>query len=146
MNVTLFYQSVSTEIMSALINATMKHLSILLEDISSIETVDCSASSVNILFDSKADYQESMDAWPKSTFILFTNHLGDCDTDNERGLCIVDSLVFNDDTLTITAATTKSTFDNSTDEMEIAFTKPTLATTKRAVTQTFLGDFPGEFH
>jgi hypothetical protein len=84
-----------------------------------------------------------MATWPKSTFVLFTNHLGDCDADNERGLCIVDSMVFKNDTLTVAAATTKSIFDNSTDEMEIVFTKPILATSKRAV--TFLGDFPGEF-
>ena len=84
-----------------------------------------------------------MDTWPKSTFILFTDHLGACDTDNERERYVADSLSFNNDTLTITTTTTKSTFDNSTDEMEIAFTKPVPATTKHAVAQTFLGNFPG---
>jgi hypothetical protein len=70
--------------------------------------------------------------------------LGDCDTDNERGLYIVDSTIYNNDTLTITAAAAKSTFANSTDEMAVDFTKPSAVTTKRAVTQTFLGDFPDE--
>jgi len=86
-----------------------------------------------------------MATWPKSAFLLFKNHLGDCDTDNERGLYVVNSLTLNNDTLNITAATTKSTFDSSTDEMEIAFTKPVPATTKRAIIQPFLGDFPGKF-
>ncbi|KAE9363518.1 hypothetical protein N431DRAFT_489432 [Stipitochalara longipes BDJ] len=121
------------ETMRALVNATMKHPSILLEDISSIKTVDCSANSVDMVWNSAVDYQQSRDTWPKSTFILLTNHQGDCDTDNERGLYVVDSLTFSNDTLTITAATTKSTFDNSTDEMEIAFTKPVPATTKLGV-------------
>jgi hypothetical protein len=119
-------------------------LSTILEVIPSIKTVDCSASSVDMVFDSVTNYQESLETWPTSSFILFTNHLGDCDTDNERGLYIVDSTTFNNDTLTITAAATKSTFDNSTDEMAIGFTKPSAVTTKRAVTQKFLRDFPDE--
>jgi hypothetical protein len=86
-----------------------------------------------------------METWPTSTFILFTNYLGDCNAGNERGLYVVNSLIFNNETLIITAATTKLTFDNSINEMEITFTKPTPATTKRDVTQTFLEDFPGEF-
>jgi hypothetical protein len=85
-----------------------------------------------------------MAAWPKPTFILFANHLEDCDADNERGLYI-DSMVFKNDTLIIAAATTKSIFNNSTDGVEIVFTKPIPADSKRTVTQTFLGDFPGEF-
>jgi hypothetical protein len=86
-----------------------------------------------------------MATWSKPTFILFANHLGDCDADNERGLYIVDSMVFENDTLTTAAATTKSIFNKSTDEVEIVFTKPIPATSKRAVTHSFLGDFPGEF-
>ncbi|KAH8774836.1 hypothetical protein BGZ57DRAFT_893282 [Hyaloscypha finlandica] len=54
-------------------------------------------------------------------------------------------MVFKNDTLIIAAATTKSIFNNSTDEVEIMFTKPIPANSKRTVIQTFLGDFPGEF-
>ncbi|KAH8591208.1 hypothetical protein B0O99DRAFT_663765 [Bisporella sp. PMI_857] len=143
-NVTLRYASVNETEMTAWVNATMKYPSVLLEDIDSITKVDCSTSSVDITFGNTADYEESFATWPSSSFLLFTNHLGDCDTENERGLYVVSRMDFNNDTLTVTASTEKSTFDASCDEMEIAFTKPSSTTTsKREVTQTFLGDFPG---
>jgi hypothetical protein len=132
--------------MQAEVNATMKSPSILLEDIDSITKVDCSATSVDITFDNQADYDESMKTWPSSAFTLFTNHLGDCDTDNERGLYDVSSLKFNFDTLTITAATEKCTFNKTVEDMAISFCElsaPSTAVAKREVTQTFLGDFPG---
>lgn len=65
--------------MLAQINATMKHPSVLLEDIDSVTKVDYSAKSVNVTFGNAAVYEESLTAWPASSFILFTNHLGDCD-------------------------------------------------------------------
>lgn len=146
-NITIWYESSGATIIQAEINATMRNPSILLEDIESITKVDCSATSVDVTFSDQADYEKSSTTWPTSDFTLFTNHLGDCDTDKERGLYNVESLAFNATTLTITASTTKSTFDNSTDDMAISFAESKVNaanTTKREITQTFLGDFPGE--
>ncbi|KAL2063139.1 hypothetical protein VTL71DRAFT_6211 [Oculimacula yallundae] len=126
--------------MTASVNATMKFPSVLLEDIDSISKVDCSAKSVSVTFNNKADYDETAKDWPASGFVLFTNHLGDCDTDNQRGLYIVDSVTRNDKTLTVIAASTKSTFDNSTSEMTVDYTKPSNA--KRAIAGSWFADIP----
>ncbi|KAN0104516.1 hypothetical protein V8E51_010261 [Hyaloscypha variabilis] len=48
---------------------------------------------------------------------------------------LVDSLIFNNDTITTAAATTRSTLDNFTEEMEFTLTKPGPASTNGAVTQ-----------
>ncbi|KAL5315328.1 hypothetical protein ACEPPN_016195 [Leptodophora sp. 'Broadleaf-Isolate-01'] len=141
-DIILRYASINaTEEMTASINATMKYPSVLLEDIDSVSKVDCSDTSVSITFNNQADYDETSKDWPASDFVLFTNHLGDCDTDNQRGLYIVNSVTRDDKTLTVVAASTKSTFDNSTSEMTIDYTKP--ASTKRQITQTWFADMPG---
>ena len=122
----------------------MKLPSVLLEDIDSISSVDCSADSVAVKFGNQADFEESLADWPSSNFILFTSHLGDCDTDNERGLYVVSSVAFDNATFTVTASSKKSTFDEQTDEMTIEYTKPAdTAVSKREITQTWFGDFPG---
>ncbi|KAH7381060.1 hypothetical protein BKA64DRAFT_685577 [Cadophora sp. MPI-SDFR-AT-0126] len=144
-NITLGYSSINvTDQMSALIQATMKLPSVLLEDIDSISSVDCSTDSVAVKFANQADFEESFADWPSSNFILFTNHLGDCDTDNERGLYVVSSVAFDNATFTVTASSKKSTFDEQTDEMTIEYTKPAdTGVSKREITQTWFGDFPG---
>ncbi|KAK0117527.1 hypothetical protein ONS95_011867 [Cadophora gregata] len=144
-NITLGYSSINvTDQMTATIRATMKMPSVLLEDIDSIASVDCSATSVAVKFGNKADFEESFADWPASNFILFTNHLGDCDTDNTRGLYVVSSVAFDNATFTVTASSKKSNFDEQTDEMTVEYTKP--AEAKREVTTTFFGDFPGNLN
>ncbi|KAH7323501.1 hypothetical protein BKA65DRAFT_567242 [Rhexocercosporidium sp. MPI-PUGE-AT-0058] len=138
-DIILQYASVNaTEEMTASINAVMKYPSVLLEEIDSVSKVDCSADSVAITFSDKADYDETTKDWPASGFVLFTNHLGDCDTDNERGLYIVNSVTWDDATLTVTAASTKSSFDDSTSEMTVDYTKPAIS--KRDTPQSWFAE------
>ncbi|KAF2707256.1 hypothetical protein K504DRAFT_458697 [Pleomassaria siparia CBS 279.74] len=146
-NVTLNYAASGDVLMVAQINVAMAHPSILLEDIDTVTAVDCSANSVDVTFGNQADFEESLSSWPTSDFLLFTNHLGDCDTDNKRGLYAVNSMKFNNATFTITASTIKSKFEKATTtKMQIGFAQVAANTTtaKRAVTQTFLGNFPGK--
>ncbi|KAL3428160.1 hypothetical protein PVAG01_01669 [Phlyctema vagabunda] len=142
-NITLLYQSADVDAMRAEVDATMNHPAILLEDVDSISKVDCSAESVAVTFSEVSEYEEIFTAWPQDSFILLTNHLGDCDTDNERGLYVVNSLGFDNKTLTVTASTIRSDFNSSAGEMTISFGKQAANPVKREVTQTFLGDFPG---
>ena len=109
--------------MYAEINATMIHHSVLLEDIPYIKTVDCSALSVSMTFDTVADLTDTATSWGTAPFILCTNHLGDCNADNERRLYIVGSVTSDTSTLTLTASSTKTTFDNATTEMALGWTK-----------------------
>jgi hypothetical protein len=58
---------------------------------------------------------------------------------------LVDSLIFNNDTITTAAAITRSTLDDFTEEMELTLAKPGPASTNGAVTQTYMGDFATQF-
>lgn len=148
-NVTLLYSGVvDTTAMYAQINATMAYPSVLLEDIGSVVSVDCSTESVNVTFDSAADFALATAAWGSSAFVLFTNHLGDCDTENERGLYLVESFESDATTFSVIASSTKTTFNNDTAEaMEIGWTKPaSVGTTKRTteISETFAASLPAE--
>jgi hypothetical protein len=115
-NLTLFYGSndTSTPDSNAQISLQMKVPSVLLEEILSVHSVVCSDTGVVVTFDDLAGYEKSMSEWPTSgDFILFTNHLGNCDTEFERGLFLVDGLTFDETTLTVVATAEKSDFQST---------------------------------
>ncbi|CAG8976590.1 hypothetical protein HYALB_00002103 [Hymenoscyphus albidus] len=144
-NITLDYQSPHDDgevVILSQVNAIMKYPSVLLEECP-VTRVDCSEHSVNITFDNVDRYRSATDAWPKSDFILFTNHLGDCDVDNERGLYMVNEITFDDETSSVIAATTNYALKDSTKEIEVVIAKATAATRKRAtISKEFDMDFP----
>jgi hypothetical protein len=102
------------------VNAEMAKNSVLLEHLS-LSQVVCSASSVNVTFESAEEYAQAIATWPSSGFILFTNHIGQCDTETERGVYEVSALTFNKDSLTIVASTTKSTLQDHATNVHIVF-------------------------
>jgi hypothetical protein len=115
-NLTLFYGSndTSTPDSNAQISLRMKYPSVLLEEILSVHSVVCSDTGVIVTFDNMAGYEKSMIEWPASgDFVLFTNHLGNCDTEFERGLFLVGGLAFDQTTLTIIATAGKSDFQST---------------------------------
>ncbi|KAL5315665.1 hypothetical protein ACEPPN_016535 [Leptodophora sp. 'Broadleaf-Isolate-01'] len=144
-NVTLYFASAdaaSSNIVAEL-NATMKYPSVLLEDITAVTDVNCSNSSVAITFSDAATFASSLELWSSNAFLLFTNHLGNCDTDNERGIYMVSGVTSNNSTLVITTESVETTFGNSTETMDISFLTPSTTTTaKRDLLSTFLGSFP----
>lgn len=109
--------------------------------------MDCSGTtSVAITFSNLTNYQETFATWPSLDFLLLTNHLGDCDIENERGLYLVNPLLFDNDTLTITADASGSSFANQTSVLAVYFNQTQQFTVaKREITQTWLADFPGTF-
>ncbi|PVH79543.1 hypothetical protein DL98DRAFT_460787 [Cadophora sp. DSE1049] len=144
-NVTLYFASSDTAASNivAELNATMKYPSVLLEDITSVTDVNCSSSSVAITFSDAATFASSLELWSAETFLLFTNHLGNCDTDAERGIYMVNGVQSNNATLVITAESVETTFSNSTETMDISFLTPTTTTAaKRDLLSTFIGSFP----
>jgi len=144
-NVTLYFASSDTASSNivAELNATMKYPSVLLEDITSVTGVDCSTSSVSITFSDAATFASSLELWSAESFLLFTNHLGNCDTDTERGIYLVNGVKSDDTTLVITAESVETTFNNSTETMDISFLTPTTTTAaKRDILSTFIGSFP----
>lgn len=83
--------------------------SVLLETISSLVSVDCSSDSVSMTFDSADDLNAAYSEWSShSSIVLVTNHMGDCDTEFERGFFTADSYTTDSSALTLVASTQKS--------------------------------------
>jgi hypothetical protein len=115
-NLTLFYGSndTSTPDSNAKISLQMKVPSVVLEDILSVHSVVCSDTGVVVTFDDLAGYEKSIEEWPASgDFVLFTNHLGNCDAEFERGMFLVAGLTFDETTLTVVATAEKSDFQST---------------------------------
>jgi hypothetical protein len=120
-NLTLHYGSndTSTPDSNARISLQMKVPSVVLEEIVSVHSVVCSDTGVVVTFDDLAGYEKSMKEWPSSgDFVLFTNHLGNCDSEFERGLFLVGGLAFDETTLTVVATAEKSDFQSTAGQFQ----------------------------
>ncbi|KAJ4396214.1 hypothetical protein N0V93_000433 [Gnomoniopsis smithogilvyi] len=83
---------------------------ILLEAIESLTNVDCSADSLTVSFNSTDSLDAAFAAWSAYTdLVLITNHLGDCDTEYERGFFVAASFAVSDSTIVATAEKTNVT-------------------------------------
>jgi hypothetical protein len=101
---------------NSLVNVSleMNHPTVLLEEVDDIATVDCEATSVTITFAHKDAFEEALSDWSDDeTFVLVTNHLGDCDAENERGIFLTSGITSNNKTLTIIANGEKSDLNNT---------------------------------
>ena len=104
-NVSLFYGSNVTETASIRVNHTMRYPTVLLEQIASVISVDCSNTSVVVTFNNTDAFEATEAAWnAENQFVLVTNHLGDCDAELERSYFLVSSLSFDSTTLVATAS------------------------------------------
>lgn len=115
-NFTLHYgtNDTSTPASNSQISLQMKFPSVLLEDILSVYSVVCSDTGVAVNFNDEVSYEKSKTEWPNSgDFILFTNHLGNCDAEFERELFLVGGLAFDEATLTVIATAEKSDFQST---------------------------------
>ncbi|PYH82665.1 hypothetical protein BO82DRAFT_413302 [Aspergillus uvarum CBS 121591] len=137
--------AVSQPLTAAKVDAQMKLPTVVLEEITTISSVSCSAESVEVVFASTADYQRSVSAWPSSSFILLANHLGDCDAENERGVYLVESsTVASANNNTITAHTTRSSFRDQAQSISVAFNASAVASHKRDWTISLSDEWSGE--
>lgn len=83
---------------------------VLLETIESLTSVDCAADSVTVSFNSTDNLDTAFDTWSGySSLVLITNHMGDCDTEFERGFFVADSFAITDSTLVASAEKTNVT-------------------------------------
>ncbi|OJK01747.1 hypothetical protein ASPACDRAFT_59397 [Aspergillus aculeatus ATCC 16872] len=143
-DITLYYQAASQPLTAATVDAQMNLPTVVLEDITTISSVSCSAEAVEIVFASTTDYQRSVSAWPSSSFILLTNHLGNCDAENERGVYLVDSSTVGSANNTITAQTTRSSFRDQAQSISVLFNASAVASRKRDWTISVSDEWSGE--
>lgn len=83
---------------------------VLLETIESLTSVDCAADSVTVSFNSTDNLDAAFDAWSAySDLVLITNHMGDCDTEFERGFFVAGAFAIENSTLVASAEKTNVT-------------------------------------
>lgn len=106
--VSLVYESNRTTDTSQVhVTHTMKYPSVMLENIASISSVDCSSDSVAISFNDSSVFALAETAWStEGPIVLITNHLGDCDAELERGFFLATSVAFDNTTSVVTASST----------------------------------------
>ena len=91
------------------VSLSMNHPTVLLEEIEDIKTVDCEPSFVTIIFSDADSYDEALADWSDNgNFTLVTNHLGDCDAENERGLFLAYKITGHKENLAIVATGEKT--------------------------------------
>lgn len=95
------------------VNLTTSHSSVLLESLPGLVSVDCAADLVSVVFDSAADLATAHSEWSAlSKLLLITNHMGDCDTEFERGFFVAENYTTDETSLTLVASTQKSSISD----------------------------------
>lgn len=72
----------------------MQHPAVVLEDVDDVTAVDCTGqASVAVTFDNLDAFDEALSSWSglNDSFVLVTNHLGDCDSELERSFFVADT-------------------------------------------------------
>lgn len=95
------------------VGLAMQNAAVVLEDIDDVVAVDCSGNaSVSVTFNTTDAFNEAVSEWNAMTdsFVMITNHLGDCDAELERSFFVADSdtLASFEANLTIIAQAEKS--------------------------------------
>ncbi|KAF9874297.1 isoamyl alcohol [Colletotrichum karsti] len=140
-NVTLDYEGLNDT--NALVLAEMKQPSVLLEHIETISDITCSDSGVVLKFSAAEDYTTCLKSWPAKNFTMITNHNGTCDAPHERGIYVVNGYTFDNDTLTLTASSTKVAIRDQLNDAVIDFKHTGTAVAKRDLSGSINADLSG---
>ncbi|KAL1905685.1 hypothetical protein Sste5344_008623 [Sporothrix stenoceras] len=95
----------------SLVNATLAfhRPAVVLEDILSVQSVNCSDSAIVIVFNGTDEFSTAAASWSSAQSLLFiTNHMGDCDAELERGFFVSNDVETIPASLTLVAKTAKA--------------------------------------
>ncbi|CAN8096470.1 unnamed protein product [Discula destructiva] len=121
-NVSLPYGSQNTDQSLLDVKLSTSHPSILLETLSTVVSVDCASDSVTVVFDNADDLASAYTEWSSHSVLVFvTNHMGDCDTELERGFFTANSYTVDESTLTLVASAQKSSINDIASELKTTF-------------------------
>lgn len=76
------------------VNLMMQHPAVILEDVDDVSAVDCMGQShVAVTFSDKDGFNEALAEWSglNDSFVMVTNHMGDCDSELERSFFVADT-------------------------------------------------------
>ncbi|PWY71013.1 hypothetical protein BO70DRAFT_389752 [Aspergillus heteromorphus CBS 117.55] len=142
-NVSLYYAATNSSA-AATLNAQMKLPTVVLDDISTISSVECTDSDVSITFSSSSAYEQSVSDWSASDLVLLTNNIESCSSVNSGGVYSVSALSNDSTSLTITASATASSFQDEAELLSIVFSCTAAASNKRDVVVTLSDEWSGE--
>ncbi|KAI7788291.1 isoamyl alcohol [Diaporthe eres] len=121
-NVSLDYGLNNTDLAAVNVTLSTNHPTILLETISNLTTVDCSSDSVAITFNNAEDLNDAYTQWSShEKLLLITNHMGDCDTEFERGFFLAGTYTSDASSLTLTATAEKTDVNSASSYMKTQF-------------------------
>ncbi|KAI1141541.1 hypothetical protein F5Y05DRAFT_372976 [Hypoxylon sp. FL0543] len=96
------------------------HPAVLLEAIGAVLQVACASSTVTVTFSTQAAFERSILEWPRDgKFYLITQNSGNYDARAERGIYRVNSLSWDDESLTVMAQTSPETLASVASESRI---------------------------
>lgn len=112
-NVSLDYGLNNTDLAAVNVTLSTNYPTILLETILNLTTVDCSSDSVAITFNNAEDLNDAYTQWSShAKLLLITNHMGDCDTEFERGFFLAGTYTADTSSLTLTATAEKTSVND----------------------------------
>lgn len=116
-NLSLAWQTPSQDSLVS-VGLTMQNTAVALEDVDDVVAVDCSGnSSVAVTFNTTEAFNDALTQWSRlnDSFVMITNHLGDCDSELERSFFVADSDTLGsfEGNLTIVARAEKSDIVNT---------------------------------
>ncbi|KAH6974727.1 hypothetical protein EDB80DRAFT_595415 [Ilyonectria destructans] len=123
------------------VDLDMQNPTVLLEDVASIDNVTCTDGFIAVSFTSKDSFLAAVAIWSnKGDLVFFTNHLGGCDTEEERGVFLVNRLSGNAETLTLTAHAEKKDVASTAANTAIAFEGVPVAKNRRSVAKRVINE------
>ncbi|OLN85135.1 hypothetical protein CCHL11_06320 [Colletotrichum chlorophyti] len=119
-NITLTYGARDESLVSVVL--AMKYPSVVLEEVAAVAAVACADTTVTVTFNETASFEKTSQEWQKlDDFVLVTNHLGNCDVQNERGFFLVDTVSWDAASLKVVANAHRSDVASTATSTEITF-------------------------
>lgn len=90
------------------VDLKMQTPTVVLEDVASVNNVTCADGALKVTFKNTEGFLAAVATWSnKGDLVFFTNHLGGCDTEAERGVFLVNQFSGDAEALTVTAHSEK---------------------------------------
>jgi hypothetical protein len=108
-NVSLYYGSTAPEEPGSIhMSLSMDTPAVVLEYVAAISHVDCSKDSLAVTFNNPVSFEKALREWKNlKSFVLITNHMGDCDAEFERGFFLATKVASGSSALTILVTAAK---------------------------------------
>lgn len=114
---------------------TMKHYVVALEYIQSIASVQCSDDLLKVTFSDTEAFETAVNNWSlEEELVMVTNHMGNCDSEFERGFFKVEGVTSDTRDLSISCTASKQQLESIAENLELTFSSLPAATLTKRIT------------